>query len=298
MRSAVTPAASCTLPPSTAASTMAAVLSLSFSLSMVSRSVLASAPSSVAASTLMPLTSTAWATARRPARSQLALERGDLLLQRAHLLEQPRPARRHLGRRGLERAGHAAEACLQRLQVGQRVVAGDGLDAAHAGGDAAFGHDLEQADVAGALHVRAAAQLVGCCRCLSTRTSSPYFSPNSIIAPLFCASSIGHHLGAMAWLVGQDLGVDDGLDLADLLVGQRRVVREVEARALGVTSEPFCCTWRPAPRAAPCASGGWRCGCAPSWRALGVDAGDEFVAHLDLAFDDAALVAEHARPGS
>src|SRR6478609_5126405 len=59
MRSAVTPAAICTVAPSTVASTMAADFSLSFSLSMVSRSVLASAPSSRAASTLMPLTSTA-----------------------------------------------------------------------------------------------------------------------------------------------------------------------------------------------------------------------------------------------
>ena len=40
-----------------------------------------------------------------------------------------------------------------------------------------------------------------------------------------------HHarLGAR---VGEDLGVDEGLHRADLLLGHRRVVREVEARAL------------------------------------------------------------------
>jgi hypothetical protein len=56
----------CTLSPSTTASTMAAVLSLSLSLSMVSRRVLASAPVEGAASTLTPLTSTAWLTSSSP----------------------------------------------------------------------------------------------------------------------------------------------------------------------------------------------------------------------------------------
>ena len=37
-------------------------------------------------------------------------------------------------------------------------LAGQGLDAAYAGGHAAFGHDLEQGDVAGAEDVGAAAQ--------------------------------------------------------------------------------------------------------------------------------------------
>src|SRR5439155_8948890 len=64
--SLVTPAASCTLPPSTAASTMAALLSLSLSLSIVSRKVFASAPSSVAASTFKPLTSMACAISSSP----------------------------------------------------------------------------------------------------------------------------------------------------------------------------------------------------------------------------------------
>jgi hypothetical protein len=62
--SGVTPAIRLTLAPSTPASTIAAVFSRSFSLSIVSRSVFTSAPSSDAASTLMPSTSTAW-----PARS-------------------------------------------------------------------------------------------------------------------------------------------------------------------------------------------------------------------------------------
>ena len=67
----------------------------------------------------------------------------------------------------------------------------------------------------------------------STRTSSPYFSPNSIIAPSFCASSIGITRAFVACVL-EDLGVDERLDAADLVVGHRRVVREVEARLVGV----------------------------------------------------------------
>ena len=45
------------------------------------------------------------------------------------------------------------------LDVVERALGGDGFDAAHARRHAALAHDLEDADVAGARHVRAAAQL-------------------------------------------------------------------------------------------------------------------------------------------
>ena len=67
----------------------------------------------------------------------------------------------------------------------------------------------------------------------STRTSSPYFSPNSIIAPDFLRLVDRHH-ARLRRRVLQDLGVDDRLDAADLVVGHRRVVREVEARLVGI----------------------------------------------------------------
>ena len=67
----------------------------------------------------------------------------------------------------------------------------------------------------------------------STRTSSPYFSPNSIIAPAFCASSIGITRACVAALA-RTSALTSASTLRDLRVGQRRVVREVEARALGV----------------------------------------------------------------
>ena len=72
--------------------------------------------------------------------------------------------------------------------IRQRARAGHRLDAAHAGGDAALADDLEQADVAGARDVRAAAQFGREIAHLQHAHSSPYFSPNSAIAPNSIAS--------------------------------------------------------------------------------------------------------------
>ncbi len=78
----------------------------------------------------------------------------------------------------------------------------------------------------------------------STRTSSPYFSPNSIIAPVFCASSIGI---TRAWVAA----------LARISALTRSSTRAICASLIGAlcakskrvrsafTSEPFCCTCAP-----------------------------------------------------
>ena len=72
-----------------------------------------------------------------------------------------------------------------------RALAGQRLDPADAGGDAAFGGDHERADFARAADVRAAAELLREAGDLTTRTVSPYFSPKSAIAPSATASSYG-----------------------------------------------------------------------------------------------------------
>ena len=78
----------------------------------------------------------------------------------------------------------------------------------------------------------------------STRTSSPYFSPNSIIAPVFCASSMAITRACVGG-VGQDLGVDERLDLrGSARRSSARCARSRSACARRSTSEPFCCTWR------------------------------------------------------
>ena len=66
----------------------------------------------------------------------------------------------------------------------------------------------------------------------STRTSSPYFSPNRASAPEATASS-GVISRVDDRLVGADLGIHVGLDPGNVLAGQRLGVREVEAQAVG-----------------------------------------------------------------
>ena len=73
--------------------------------------------------------------------------------------EQLVDARRDLERRRLEALAGLAQLVLELAQVVERARAGDRLDAAHALRDAGLADDLEQADVAGAAHVRAAAEL-------------------------------------------------------------------------------------------------------------------------------------------
>ena len=93
-------------------------------------------------------------------------------------------------RRAAHQARHLRSRSSVCVDVVQRALAGHRLDAAHAGGHAGFGDDLEQADVAGAAaHAcRRTARWRNRRRC-STRTASPYFSPNSAMAPAATASS-------------------------------------------------------------------------------------------------------------
>jgi hypothetical protein len=136
----------------------------------------------------MPATSTACAARSSPC------DAASLDFRRASSFSSVRPARapvrcaRQFARRRLHGGGGFVQLAGNLLRPGQRVVAGDGLDAADAGGHAAFGHHLEQTDVASARtwvppHSSRDEPMS------STRTESPYFSPNSAIAPPLTASS-------------------------------------------------------------------------------------------------------------
>ena len=93
---------------------------------------------------------------------------------------------------------------------------------------------LEGADLGGRAHVRAAAQLARPrpSPTSTIRTTSPYFSPNSAIAPRLRASS-SVVVSARTRLVGEDPLVDAVLDRAHVLLAQRRAVGEVEAQLVG-----------------------------------------------------------------
>ena len=77
-----------------------------------------------------------------------------------------------------------------------------------------------------------------------TRTSSPYFSPNSIMAPVFCASSKDMTLPEVAvfsrisWLTIPSILRICSDVIGALWVKSKRVL-------VASTREPFCCTWSP-----------------------------------------------------
>ena len=68
---------------------------------------------------------------------------------------------------------------------------------------------------------------------LTTRTLSPYFSPNSAIAPAAIASSVDASTSVVDRRVPDDLLVDDALDAIELVARDRLEVHEVEAQAVG-----------------------------------------------------------------
>ncbi len=144
-----------------------------------------------------------FASAGPPAMRQPAAQVGDLLApapcarRAARGCARPAPrAGRAAGRRPRRAPASAAATCASAAGAGQR------LDPAHAAGRGALGDELERADVAGARDVGAAAELEriglaarrrgrcpGAAPIETTRTSSPYFSPNSARAPSFSAAS-------------------------------------------------------------------------------------------------------------
>ena len=124
------------------------------------------------------------------ARGELAAQLLDLLLLLALLGVQLVDARGDLEAARLEQAAGLAELVLEAPDEVERARAGDRLDAAHALRDAALLGDLEQADVAGARTCVPPQNSIDS-PIVTTRTLSPYFSPNIAIAPACLASAIG-----------------------------------------------------------------------------------------------------------
>ena len=66
----------------------------------------------------------------------------------------------------------------------------------------------------------------------TTRTLSPYFSPNSAMAPVLSASSMLITFVRIS-RIGEDLFVDNALDVFHLIAVERSVMCEIEAQARG-----------------------------------------------------------------
>ena len=65
----------------------------------------------------------------------------------------------------------------------------------------------------------------------TTRTVSPYFSPNSAMAPAATASCVGR-TSVCTGVLRHDLAGDEAFDLGDLLARERGEVHEVEPQAV------------------------------------------------------------------
>ncbi len=127
---------------------------------------------------------------------QLALKLGRLLLRLREFALQRRDPLLDLIGRGVQLRRDLTEPIKLILDVADGGVPGDRLDAANSGADAALADDHEGADHGGFGDVAAAAEFVAVAliaiaasATVMVRTRSPYFSPNSAIAPSARASA-------------------------------------------------------------------------------------------------------------
>ena len=161
---------------------------------------------------------------------QLGPERLDLGLERLDLVELALHAVDHVA--GLpDELSDLTELTLVALQQLDRRRPGQGLDPAQVGADRRLADDLDGADVAGGAHVRAAAEL----------DRGAGLEDADDVAVLVAEERDRAHRFGLGLarlersrpLVAEGLGVDEPLDLVDLLGGDRVVMREVEPEPIG-----------------------------------------------------------------
>src|SRR5450830_670412 len=242
--SAVTPAIRLTLPSVTLASTMAAVFSLSLSLSMVSRKVATSAPSRVAASTLMPLTSTAFVTSSSPCPAASFDFSAASSFSSALTWSCTWPMR-VVNSSGLVLRAPAAS-CRRRLS-----------DCTSASAPSPVTASRRRMPAATPPSVMILKRPISPVRptwtpphssleepMSSTRTSSPYFSPNSAMAPCLTASSNDMCCALVSWFCRiSRLTMASTWAICSAVTGALWLKSK---RVLSAsTSEPFCATWLP-----------------------------------------------------
>ena len=172
-----------------------------------------------------------------PAR-ELVLELAVFLLELADALERVGHFRPHVFARAAHETRDFLHELIGVLDVVERAFGRDGLDAPHARGHAAFAQDLEDADVARARDVRAAAQL----------HREIAHAQHAHVFLVFLAEQrdgafrhrrVVGHLAGFGGGVPADLGVHEPLDLLQLIGGDRLEVREVEAQPVGRDQRTF-----------------------------------------------------------
>src|SRR5579864_6389432 len=166
------------------------------------------------------------------ARRRFRLEPRELPLGRPRALLQLRDPRLELGDRHSQKLRRAGEFRFLLLHVLERALPGDGLDAANAGRDPAFGDDLEKPDVAGARNVRAATELARAADVEDAHLVAVFFAEQHDGARLLRLGD--RHRARGNRVVVEDFRIDDRFDAPNVLAGERRVVREVEPRLVRI----------------------------------------------------------------
>ena len=175
------------------------------------------------------------------AHGELAPRLGELALEPALVLDQGRePLRRLLDRR-LEEAGDLLQLAALRREVAARRVAGHRLEPAHARRDGALRDDRDDADVAGAVDMGAAAELDREGAVGALAVGRPAHRDDADLVAVFLAEQragagldrlVDRHQLRHHRLVLEEHRVGDVLDALDLVVADRLRVAEVEAQAV------------------------------------------------------------------
>ena len=216
----------------------------------------------------------------------------ELVLQRADLLGEPFDLLGDLLGRGAQQRADAPQQLLFLLDVLERAVAGDRLDAAQVRADRALAHDLDRADEAERVHVRAAAQL-------GRRAGFEHAHDLAVLLAEERDRADAFGLGLRGLVVahrrvGDHLLVGEPLDLRELLGRDRVVMAEVEAQPIGRHHRAGLLHVRAEHLAQrPVQDVGGGVVAADAVAAHGVDRGFHLVADLDRAAADHALVHDH-----
>ena len=203
------------------------------------------------------------APAAAAAKGKLALRVGQLTLELAALVDDRGEPLDHLVGRDLEQLGRLAHALVLRGEIGPRRLARQRLDAAHAGGDRALADDLEQADIAGAPDMGAAAQLDGISVSGALAVGVDAHRDDAHLLAIFLAEQRQRALWRWPHRASSD--AVSTAEFCRIMALTRSSTARISSCVIGFwceksnlsrpgsTSEPFCATWDPSTwRSASC----------------------------------------------
>ena len=196
------------------------------------------------------------------------------------------------GRVGFERACSGFNCRFERLQIGQRVAACDGLNPAYPRSDTAFPHNFEQPNVPCTAHVCTAAELFAAANRQHAHLVAVLLTEQHHGTGFLCGFHV--HLAGVRGRIGQNFRIDQRLNLADLRVRDRCVVGKVKTGFVGVDQAALLLHMRAqhfAQRLVHQVRGAVVADGSGAKRAI--DLGNHGITHLERAALDAAMVTKN-----